>query len=64
VVGDLALYLVLKGLKTSDLVDPITNQPMPDAMLLDFPESVVGLLKGDLGKCHCLNTSRELDVKY
>lgn len=49
VVGDLALYLVLKGLSTKDLIDPITNAPVPGATLLDFPESVVGLMKGELG---------------
>lgn len=51
-VGDLALYLVLKGLKTSDLIDPITNTIQPGAQLLDFPASIVGLLKGDLGFPH------------
>ena len=51
VVGDLALYLVLKGLTTKDLIDPITNTAVPEATLLDFPESVVGLMKGDLGEC-------------
>jgi hypothetical protein len=49
VVGDLALYLVLKGLTTRDLIDPVTNTPVPGASLLDFPESVVGLMKGELG---------------
>jgi pyruvate carboxylase len=49
VVGDLALYLVLKGLTTKDLIDPVTNEPVPGAALLDFPESVVGLMKGELG---------------
>lgn len=52
VVGDLALYLVLKGLTTKDLIDPITNTAVPEATLLDFPESVVGLMKGDLGFPH------------
>ena len=49
VVGDLALYLVLKGLTTKDLIDPMPNAPVHGAALLDFPESVVGLMKGDLG---------------
>ena len=51
-VGDLALYLVLKGLTTRNLIDPITNEVVPDAMLLDFPESLVGLMKGELGYPH------------
>lgn len=50
VVGDLALYLVLKGLTTKDLIDPVTNTAVPGATLLDFPESVVGLMKGELGR--------------
>lgn len=52
VVGDLALYLVLKGLKTSDLINPETNEVQPNAQYLDFPASVVGLMKGDLGLPH------------
>jgi len=44
-VGDLALYLVTRGLKASDLEDP------EKAASVDFPESVVGLLRGDLGTC-------------
>jgi len=51
-VGDLALYLVLKGLKTNDLIDPVTNEIQPNATLLDFPQSVIGLLKGELGFPH------------
>ena len=51
-VGDLALYLVLKGLTTRNLIDPITNEVVPDAMLLDFPESLVSLMKGELGYPH------------
>ncbi len=51
-VGDLALYLVLKGLKTSDLIDPITQEIKPTALTLDFPQSIVGLLKGELGFPH------------
>jgi pyruvate carboxylase len=51
VVGDLALYLVLKGLATKDLIDPATNTALPEAQKLDFPESVVGLMKGELGTC-------------
>lgn len=52
VVGDLALYLVMKGLKTSDLIDPETQEIKAAAMKLDFPQSVVGLLKGELGFPH------------
>jgi pyruvate carboxylase len=52
VVGDLALYLVLKGLATKDLIDPTTNTALPEAQKLDFPESVVGLMKGELGTCN------------
>ncbi|KAJ1422218.1 hypothetical protein B484DRAFT_332400 [Ochromonadaceae sp. CCMP2298] len=51
-VGDLALYLVLKNLTTADLIDPVTGIAVPEAALLDFPESVVGLMKGDLGFPH------------
>jgi pyruvate carboxylase len=39
-------------LKTSDLIDPVTNTIQPGAQLLDFPASIVGLLKGDLGFPH------------
>ncbi len=52
VVGDLALYLVMKGLTTSDLVDPVTQEIKQNALKLDFPQSVVGLLKGELGFPH------------
>ena len=45
-VGDLALYLVNCKLTTADLPDT-TNPPQ-----IDFPESVVGLLRGDLGFPH------------
>jgi acetyl-CoA carboxylase carboxyl transferase alpha subunit len=45
-VGDLALYLVTRKLKAEDLYDPVK------ASQVDFPESVVGLLKGDLGFPH------------
>jgi pyruvate carboxylase len=45
-VGDLALYLVTRSLTTADLLDP------SKASSIDFPESVVGLLKGDLGFPH------------
>jgi pyruvate carboxylase len=51
-VGDLAIYLVMKGLKTSDLIDPETQEIKPGAMSLDFPQSIVGLLKGELGFPH------------
>jgi len=46
-VGDLALYLVTRRLKASSLLsDPAL------AATIDWPESVVGLLKGDLGFPH------------
>jgi pyruvate carboxylase len=45
-VGDLALYLVTRSLTTADLLDPTK------AASIDFPESVVGLLRGDLGFPH------------
>lgn len=45
-VGDLALYLVTRSLTADDLLDP------SKAASIDFPESVVGLLKGDLGFPH------------
>lgn len=40
-VGDLALYLVTRGLSTKDL--------LADSSSVDFPESVVGLMRGELG---------------
>ena len=45
-VGDLALYLVTRSLTTADLLDPAKAQN------IDFPESVVGLMKGELGLPH------------
>ena len=45
-VGDLALYLVTRNVTAEDLLDP------SKASSIDFPESVVGLLKGDLGFPH------------
>jgi len=42
-VGDLALYLVTRGLTTADLLDGQKGTKV------DFPESVVGLLRGELG---------------
>jgi pyruvate carboxylase len=45
-VGDLALYLITRSLTTADLLDPAK------ASSIDFPESVVGLLRGDLGFPH------------
>ncbi|EDR28192.1 pyruvate carboxylase subunit B, putative [Entamoeba dispar SAW760] len=44
VVGDLALFLVNKGLKAEDVLNP--NIP------IEFPESVVGLASGKLGYPH------------
>lgn len=51
-VGDLAIYLVMKGLKTDDLINPTTGDVQPGAHLLDFPSSILGLFKGDLGFPH------------
>lgn len=45
-VGDLALYLVTRNLQPSDLLDA------SKASTIDFPESVVGLMRGDLGFPH------------
>jgi pyruvate carboxylase len=41
VVGDMALMMVSQGLTRADVEDPETD--------LSFPESVVGMLRGDLG---------------
>src|SRR3546814_18744770 len=45
-VGDLALYLVNRGLKADDVVDPAKSAN------IDFPQSVVELLEGRLGFPH------------
>ena len=45
-VGDLALYLVTRNISAADLLDP------SKAASIDFPESVVGLMRGDLGFPH------------
>ena len=45
-VGDMALYLITCKLKAEDVLDPVK------AAQIDFPVSVVGLLKGDLGFPH------------
>lgn len=45
-VGDLALYLVTRGLKASDVTDPSKKGQV------DFPDSVVSLLEGRLGFPH------------
>ena len=45
-VGDLSLYLVTIKMKAQDLLDPVK------AASIDFPASVVGLIKGDLGFPH------------
>ncbi|ABI65435.1 pyruvate carboxylase [Maricaulis maris MCS10] len=42
VVGDMALYMVSSGLTPDDVLDPDTE--------INFPESVIGLLRGDLGQ--------------
>jgi len=43
-VGDMALFLINKGLTTKDVLER--------GETLDFPQSVVGLFKGDLGFPH------------
>lgn len=45
-VGDLALYLVTREMTAADLLDP------SKANSIDFPDSVVGLIMGDLGFPH------------
>lgn len=45
VVGDLALYLVTRNLTTADLLENRAGN-------VDWPESVVGLMKGELGLPH------------
>eukprot|EP00605_Chrysophyceae_sp_TOSAG23-4_P002843 GSChrysophyteH1.ASY1.ANO1.3131.1 assembled CDS len=45
-VGDLALYLINRKLTCDDLLDPAKAEKV------DWPNSVVGLLKGDLGYPH------------
>jgi pyruvate carboxylase len=45
-VGDMALYLVTRGLTCKEIMDPSFTGT------IDFPESVVGLLKGDIGMPH------------
>lgn len=42
VVGDMALYMVSSGLTVEDVLNPDTD--------IAFPDSVVGLLRGDLGQ--------------
>jgi pyruvate carboxylase len=44
VVGDMALYMVTSGVSAEDVMDPDRE--------VDFPESVVGLFRGDLGQPH------------
>ncbi len=44
VVGDMALYMVTSGVTPDDVLDPQRE--------VDFPESVVGLFRGDLGQPH------------
>ena len=44
VVGDMALYMVTSGISAEDVLDPDRE--------VDFPESVVGLFRGDLGQPH------------
>ena len=46
-VGDLALYLVNRNISASELM----NTPSL-ALKLDFPESTLALMKGDLGVPH------------
>jgi len=45
-VGDLALYLVTRGLTCADVLDPAK------AATIDFPASSVGLMEGQLGFPH------------
>lgn len=45
-VGDLALYLVTRDVSADDLLDPVK------AASIDYPDSVVGLMLGDLGFPH------------
>lgn len=45
-VGDLALYLVTRGLKVADVTDPWKQGQ------IDFPDSVVALMEGRLGFPH------------
>ncbi len=45
-VGDLALYLVTRNMTAQDLLNPSKSAT------IDFPESVVGLFRGDLGFPH------------
>jgi pyruvate carboxylase len=42
VVGDMALFMVTSGVTPEDVLDPDRE--------VDFPESVVGLFRGDLGR--------------
>ncbi len=42
VVGDMALFMVTSGLSAEEVLDPERD--------IDFPESVVGLFRGDLGQ--------------
>jgi len=42
VVGDMAVYMVTSGLSAADVTDPDCE--------IDFPESVVGFFRGDLGQ--------------
>jgi pyruvate carboxylase len=44
VVGDMALYMVTSGISPAEVLDPDRE--------VDFPESVVGLFRGDLGQPH------------
>lgn len=45
-VGDMALYLVTRNTKCSELLDPAISAS------IDWPDSVVGLLRGELGLPH------------
>lgn len=44
VVGDMALFMVTSGLSAEDVMDPDRE--------VDFPASVVGLFRGDLGQAY------------
>jgi pyruvate carboxylase len=57
-VGDLALYLVTRNLSANDLLDE------SKASTIDFPDSVVGLMRGDLGFPHRFSLSSSTSADY
>lgn len=56
-VGDLAIYLVTINMKAKDVLDPAK------AAAIDFPESVIGLMRGDLG-AHNNHTSAVVTLRF